>query len=139
MSQMTRIAIDGDAASRPVSAPFPPRKTAKPWSVVAPEMAALIDAIESAVEEKAGFDLPDVERVEAFWQMIDSHSSAHGFVLALRNRTRLYLQRVTARDDDKPIKEIEVLPMGDERYPDLRGGGIVWLDEVGELNRLLKS
>ena len=149
MSYMKRtIALDDAQASEPTGAPVLTNRKSEPmgrgrpplqlWSVVPTELAALMDAVESAGEEGSGFDLLDIERVEAFWQMLESCATAHGFVLALRGGSRVYLQLVTATDDDKPIEEIEVLPMGDERYPDLRGGDFAWIDEVGELNRFLK-
>ena len=149
MSHMKRtIGLDGENASEPTGVPVLANTKSDPmgrgrlplllWSVIPTELSALIDAIESAGEEGSGFDLLDIECVEAFWQMIDSFSTAHGFVLALRGGSRVYLQLITATDDEKPIEEIEVLPMADERYPDLQGGGIVWINEVEELNRFLK-
>jgi hypothetical protein len=150
MSYMKRtIALDGEATSEPTGTPSLTNKKIEPmgrgrlplriWSVVPTELLALMDAVESAAEEKSGFDLLDIERVEAFWEMIEKCSTAHGFVLLLRDGSRVYLQYITAIDDERPIEEIEVLPMADERYPDLKGGSIVWQDEVSELNRFLKA
>jgi hypothetical protein len=149
VNKLPHIAPDGEKVSEPTGTPVLTSKKSEPmgrgalplqlWSVIPTELAALMDAVESAGEEGSGFDLLDIERVEAFWQMLDAFSTAHGFVLTLRGGSRIYLQLVTATDDEKPIEEIEVLPMTDERYPDLRGGGIVWNDEVEELNRFLKS
>jgi len=149
MSYMKRsIALDDEATSEPTGTPVLANTKAEPmgrgrpplqiWSVVPTELAALMDAVESAGEEGSGFDLLDIERVEAFWQMMETCSTAHGFVLTLRGGSRVYLQYLTASDDDKPIEEIQVLPLGDERHPDLQGGGIVWSDTVDELNRFLK-
>jgi hypothetical protein len=149
MSFMKRtIDLDDETSSEPTGTPVLANKKIEPmgrgrpplqlWSVIPTELAALMDAVESAGEEGSGFDLLDIERVEAFWQMLDAFATAHGFVLSLRGGSRVYLQYITASDDDKPVEEIEVLPMSGERYPDLRGGGIVWIDEVEELNRFLK-
>ena len=55
------------------------------WSVIPTELAALMDAVESAAEEGSGFDLLDIERVESFWQMLEAFSTAHGFVLSYWN------------------------------------------------------
>jgi hypothetical protein len=149
MSYMKRtIAPDEENASEPAGVPVLTNKKPEPmgrsrpplqlWSVIPTELAALMDAVESAAEEGSGFDLIDIERVEAFWQMIESCSTAHGFVLALRGGSRVYLQLVSASDDEEPIEEVEVLPMTGARYPDLKGGGIVWSDETEVLNRFLK-
>ena len=149
MSYMKRtIGLDDDTAFDALGRPFPSGRRIEPmswsrpplrlWSVLAPEVAALVDAVESAGEEGSGFDLLDIGRVEAFWQMIGIHSVAHGFVLALRNGSRVYLQLVSTAAE-KPVEEIEVLPMGDERYPDLKGSDIAWIDEVDALNRFLNT
>lgn len=151
MSFMKRtIDLDSETTSAPSGMPVLANRKLEPmgrghvplkvWSVVPPELMALMDAVESAEEEKSGFDLLDIERVESFWQRLDGPASSHGFVLSLRGGSRVYLQYITATDDDeRPVEEIEVLPLGDERYPDLRGGhGVVWMDAVDELNRFLK-
>jgi len=149
MSYIKRtIALDGEPSSEPTGVPVLSNTTSEPmgrcrlplqlWSVVPTELAALMDAVESAAEEGSGFDLLDIDRVEAFWQMVEMFSTAHGFVLSLRGGSRVYLQYITATDDEKPIEEVQVLPMADERYPDLKGGGIGWVENVGELNRFLK-
>lgn len=148
LNKLSRIALDGEKVSEPTGAPVLANKKPEPmgqgrpplqlWSVIPTELAALMDAVESAAEEGSGFDLLEIERVEAFWQMLEAFSTAHGFVLSLRGGSRVYLQLVTASDDEKPIEEIEVLPMAEERYPDLKGGGIVWINEAREINRFLK-
>ena len=35
-------------------------------------------------------------------------------------------------------EELQILPMQDERYPQLDGGGIKWSDKVADLNRFLR-
>jgi hypothetical protein len=148
MSYMKRsIALDTGTASEPTGTPTLTNRKTEPmgrgrppleiWSVVPTELNALMDAVESAGEEGSGFDLLDIERVEAFWQQIELHSTAHGFVLTLRDGTRVYVQYITATDDEKPVEDIVVLLLGGERYPDLRGTDLVWDDDTGELNRFL--
>jgi hypothetical protein len=149
MSYIKRsIVLDDEVASEPSGAPVlggrkiePMGRTRPPlriWSVIPTELAALLDAVESAAEEGSGFDLFDIEQVEAFWQILEPCSAAHGYVLTLRGGSRVYLQLLTATDDDRPIEEVEVLPMRHERYPDLKGAHIAWIDDVDELNRFLK-
>jgi hypothetical protein len=132
-----KLITSADENIGPVDAPHPLRFFQ--FSPVPPAMYALLDAVTFASKEGYGFDLVDVARVEAFWEMLDDVADGHGFVLSLRDGRRLYLQLVSARDDDEPIDELEMLPMGDERYPQMEGGGIAWCDEVGEINRLLHS
>jgi hypothetical protein len=150
MSFMKRtIDLDAETTSAPSGAPALINRKTEPrgrghlpprvWSTVPTEIAALIDAIESASEEGSCFDLLDVERVELFWQQIESHSTAHGFVLLLRDDSRVYLQYITATDDERPVEDVVVLPMGRERRPELGGGsGITWIDDVEEINRFLR-
>ena len=57
------------------------------------------------------------------------------FVLALTGGRRAYLQYVS----DEEAEEVEILPMGDERFPALGSGGFEWTDAVGDVNRFLKS
>jgi len=57
------------------------------------------------------------------------------FVLALTGGRRAYLQYVS----DEEAEEVEILPMGVERFPVLGSGGFEWTDAVGDLNRFLKS
>jgi len=132
-----RLITSASDDSKPASVAAPLRFFE--FSPVPPAMYALLDAVTFASKEGYGFDLVDVARVEAFWEMLDDVADAHGFVLSLRDGRRLYLQLVSARDDDEPIDELEMLPMDDERYPQIEGGGIGWCDEVGEINRLLHS
>jgi len=102
-------------------------------------LQALLDAAEFASELQGGFDLLDVRNVEAFWEVIDAFSTAHGFVVALADRRRVYLQLIVDHSQDEPSEELQILPMGDERYPQLEGGGIEWCDDVQVLNQLLRS
>ena len=67
--------------------------------------------------------------------MLDASSTSRGFVLALTGGRRAYLQYVS----DQEAEEVEILPMGDERFPALESGGFEWTDHFGGLNRFLKS
>lgn len=100
-----------------------------------PSLQSLIRAIELGAEERWELALIDIERVEAVWEMLDAFSTSHGFVLALTGSRRAYLQYVS----DEEAEEVEILPMGDERFPALGSGDFEWTDHVGDLNRFLKS
>ena len=100
-----------------------------------PSLQSLIRAVELGADERWDLALIDIERVEAVWEMLDAFSTSHGFVLALTGGRRAYLQYVS----DEEAEEVEILPMGDERFPMLGSGGFEWTDHVGDLNRFLKS
>lgn len=106
-------------------------------SPLRPSLQSLLRALELAGTSDFGFDRLDVVGVESCWEMLDDDSTAHGFVLALRGGERRYLQYVAAYDGEGVDEEVETLPMANERYPSLEGGGIAWDDEVGHLNALL--
>jgi len=71
------------------------------------------------------------------WSIDDGDWTSLGFVLTLQDGRRVYLDYLFDFADDE--EEIEVQPMGGERYPAIVGGGIEWSDDVGELNQLLMS
>jgi len=100
-----------------------------------PPLDSLLHAVEFCAVEGWGLALIDIERVEAMWEMLDAYSTSHGFVLALTGGRRAYLQYVS----DEEAEDVQILPMTDERYPALTGGGIKWTADVGDLNRFLKS
>lgn len=100
-----------------------------------PPLRSLVRAIELGAEERWDLTLTDVRRVEAMWEMIDAFSTSHGFVLTLTEGRRAYLQYVS----DEDVEEVEILPMGNERFPFLGSGGFSWTDEVGDLNRFLET
>lgn len=115
------------------------------WRVMAmasipPALMSLHRAVEISGAHNWRLDLEDIERIEAIWELLDLDSTSHGFVLSLRSGGRCYLQYVMAPDNDgEPVEDVEFLPMENERYPDLRGGGIQWHHEVHELNLLLRD
>jgi hypothetical protein len=105
-----------------------------------PRLTSLLRALELAPIHGLGVDRLDVERVEALWEMLEVDSTAHGFVLARRDGRRCYLQYIAAYDEDDVTEDVLTLPMGGERYPRFNSsGGVVWDDEVEDLNRLLLS
>lgn len=107
---------------------------------VPPALTSLHCALDISTAHNWRLDLADIDRVESMWELLDLDSTAHGFVLALRTGRRCYLQYVMAPgDNDEPVEDVEFLPMDNERYPDLRGGGIWWNDDVHELNSLLRD
>ena len=79
----------------------------------------------------------DIERVEAFWSFDDGDYSSLGVVLRLRSSCRVCVYY--SFDFCANVEEIEVQPMGDERYPASEGDRIEWNDDADELNRLLMS
>lgn len=105
-----------------------------------PSFRSLLRALHLAPVHGLGLDRLDVERVEALWEMLEDDSTAHGFVLARRDGRRCYLQYIAAYDEDDVTEDVLALPMGDELYPRFNSNdGIVWDDEVEDLNRLLSA
>jgi len=100
-----------------------------------PPLDSLLRAVAFCAEEGWGLALIDIVRVEAIWEMLDAYSTSHGFVLSLTGGRRAYLQYIS----DNEAEDVQILPMADERYPALSGGGFKWSDDVGDLNRFLKS
>jgi hypothetical protein len=106
---------------------------------VPPAHVSLMRGLDMAEDDGRGFGLLDVERAEAVWELLEGDSTAHGFVLVLRGGRRVYLQYVASYSDGEMDEEITTLSMGgDERYPPIQGGGIVWTDAVDRLNGLLR-
>jgi len=107
---------------------------------VGPRLRSLLRGLDLASIMGLGFGSLDLARVEASWEMLDDESTAHGFVLLLRDGRRRYLQYIAAYQGDDTEEDVLTLPMADERYPRFNsGGGIAWEDDVDELNRLLAS
>jgi hypothetical protein len=102
---------------------------------VTPALDSFLHAVAFCAAEGWNLDLLDIERVEAMWELLDCDSTSHGFVLALTGGRRAYLQFIS----DNDCEDVRLLPMSDERYPSLRGGGFAWTDRVGDLNRFLKG
>ena len=116
------------------------------WRVMAmasipPALMSLHRAVDISGAHNWRLNLADIDRIEAMWELLDLDSTSHGFVLSLCHGSRCYLQYVMAPNNDgEPVEDVEFLPMENERYPDLRGGGIIqWDDDVHELNLLLKD
>jgi hypothetical protein len=122
------------------SVPLPPtiwtawRLTA---NILPARLRSLLRALELAATEGWGFGPRDVARVEAYWEMLEDDSIAHGFVLTLRAGRRIYLQYIAAYEGDDVDEDVQTLPMRDERYPLIDGGGICWEGDTEDLTRLL--
>jgi hypothetical protein len=126
--------------SPPVHRPISLRTALLAWSSLPRAMSALMRACEVGRAERVGPALLEVDRVESAWELIDDASTAHGFVLALRDGRRCYLQYVMTADAGAIDEDVVALPMRDERYPDLKGGGVVWDDRgAAGLNSLLNA
>jgi hypothetical protein len=115
-----------------------------PWTawrltanVLPARLRSLLRALELAATEEWGFGPRDVARVEAYWEMLEDNSIAHGFVLTLRTDQRVYLQYIAAYEGDDVDEDVQTLPMRDERYPPIGGGGIAWEDDTDDITRLL--
>jgi hypothetical protein len=79
------------------------------------EITYLRRALEIADEDGLGVARADVERVEAMWTIDDGDWNALGFVLLLQDGRRVYLDYVF--DFAENEEEIDLHPMGSERYP----------------------
>jgi hypothetical protein len=105
-----------------------------------PVLVSLLRALDLAADEGWGFGAIDVERIAATWEMLDDSSTAHGFVLSLWDGRRVYLQYVATYADDEMDEEAEIIELGDKLYPFPNGeGGVVWNEDVRELNSLLRG
>lgn len=109
------------------------------FSPLSPALRALLSATELTPDMERGFALMDVGGVESFWEIIDTDSTAHGFVLRLRTGRRVYLQYILDQSRPEPADEVQILPMRRERYPHLRGGSIDWNDDADALNGFLRT
>jgi hypothetical protein len=128
--------IDDDAVPSP---PFSLAAARLAWNPLPLSVMSLLRALKLASLNGWGFEAIDVARVEASWELLDDSSTAHGFVLAFRDGTRRYLQYIVTYDGDDGDEDVLTLPMRDERYPPIEGGGIDWHDDAGDLSRLFTA
>lgn len=88
-----------------------------------------LNALLLVAELEHGFGLHEVERVEEAWQIVDADIASHGFVVALQDGRRVYLEYTADDMSDAPGEEIDLsdLAPGMER-PDLAeaGYGVHW-------------
>jgi hypothetical protein len=124
----------------------PNRALLDTWSPAPACRVDIFRAVELAPGEAHGFGREDVLRVEALWELLDANFVTYGYVVALRDGRRTYLQydfgEWPREDGDgvEVIEKVEVLPMGDERYPSLQGiDRLGWSDDVHDINRHLAS
>jgi hypothetical protein len=99
---------------------------------------SLTDACDLGVEEGWGFDLSEIKRVEARWELIDGDAIAHGFVVERHDGQRAYLSYCWHCEDGEPIEHGELVPMGAELFPQLSGMPH-WTRDVNDLNARLRS
>lgn len=77
-----------------------------------------------AAREDDGFGVHEIARIEEAWQIVDADIASHGFVLALDDGRRVYLEYThdsLSEDAQEEINLVELAP-GMER-PDLSEGG----------------
>ena len=104
------------------------------------DLQHFLNAVLLAAETEGGFGLGDVARVEEAWKITDAVIISHGYVVALADGQRVYLEYTMediAGETDEEIA-IEPLAPGMER-PDLYdggcgGGGVYWYrpDHIAE-------
>lgn len=99
---------------------------------------SLMNACDLGVEEGWGCPLSGIKRVEAFWELIDGDATAHGFVVELQDGRRAYLDYAMSFEHTV-IEHGEMVPMGRERYPELRGSVPGWSNDVDDLNKRLPA
>ena len=77
-----------------------------PDAARAPDLTAFLRAIALSAELEPGIDVDEIALVEAAWQIPDTVVSSHGWILALRDGSRLYLEYTL--DDSRPGAREEV-------------------------------
>lgn len=81
-----------------------------------------------AEREDDGFGLHEIVRVEEAWEIVDADIASHGFILALEDGRRVYLEYTLDHFEGCAQEEIDLVELapGMER-PDLsEGGGVNW-------------
>lgn len=99
------------------------------WTLLPIDLQHFLNAVLIAAETEGGFGLDDVARVEEAWEIADSVVTSHGYVVALADGRRLYLEYTVDDTAGEMAEEIAIEPMaaGMER-PDLAetGVGVYW-------------
>jgi hypothetical protein len=75
-----------------------------------------------------GFALQEVQYVESAWQIIDGDLGSFGWVVAMRDGRRLYLEYTVDDTKDERPEDLSVTPLGEgQDYPDLENSaGVYW-------------
>ncbi len=94
--------------------------------------------------ERDGFGAPDIARVESYWIFADMHSSAAGFVLALSDGRRAYVdfQHWHAFEQDEDFRiQVSFLAEGEARplLSKMQEPVAEWSSETAHLDRMVKS
>ena len=74
------------------------------------DLTQFLAAAEAMVDDENGFDLDEVLAVEEAWEQEDDEFVMHGYIVALRNGDRLYVEYQTAVDDEEEA-ELTVIPL----------------------------
>src|SRR5258708_22576299 len=97
------------------------------WFLHAAELAPTIDA---------GFALEDVQHVEAAWQILDGDLGSFGWVVAMRDGRRLYLEYTMDDTGEGRPADLSVTPLAEgQTYPTLDDDtGVFWYrpDHINE-------
>jgi len=128
---MTDIPIERTAGDQDIA------RDLLPGILLSPARLALRHILRLSQENEWSFNRSDIARVDSTWEWLDADVTAHGFVFALRDGRRVYIQRVASFPEDGE-GDFCVLPMADERYPVQKGADIEWTDDVADLNCFLK-
>jgi hypothetical protein len=100
------------------------------------DMTALLRALEFSAYIDRSLSVDDIALVEAAWQIADTLVSSYGWVLAMNDHSRLYVEYTL--DDIAPglPEELEALELRPhETYPTLESdAGVVWYrpDHINE-------
>jgi hypothetical protein len=73
------------------------------------DLQNFLAAAEAASDDENGFDLDDVLAVEEAWELDDGEVVMHGFIVALRNGDRVYLEYKTEDEEE----EFSIVPLED--------------------------
>lgn len=99
------------------------------------DVRAFLRALRLA-EEKLAVDIDGIALVEAAWEIADTIVSSNGWVLALDNGRRLYVEYMLDYSGDPLAEEIEVRTLlPGETYPALKNeAGVLWYrpDKINE-------
>lgn len=94
----------------------------------ASELAAFLRALFLAGEVARGLDAHDIALVEAARSIPDTAVPSHGWVLALKDGRRVYVEYTLADSGGRLAEELETTDLRPEQtYPELEDDtGVVW-------------
>jgi hypothetical protein len=104
----------------------------------APDLTAFLRAVFLAGEVALGLDTHDIELVEAAWSIPDAVASSHGWVLALKNGRRVYVEYTLDEGGARFAEELEMMDLRPgQTYPELEDNTRVFWYRPDNLNRHL--